>query len=128
MRLFFTAAGYGQYLHRFSCVYRENVPGSAFQVWTRESAAQTARRAATVTEMLRDVDAYAQRRYSDELKPLIDRYLYVELWNTDAKRPFDNPALKARYKALPFKQKLIYRAKRLAPRRIVDAAKRLIKS
>lgn len=41
MRLYFTALGSGEYLHRYACVYRENVPGSAFQVWKKENAVRT---------------------------------------------------------------------------------------
>ncbi|MDD3333967.1 MAG: glycosyltransferase [Eubacteriales bacterium] len=126
MRLFFTAAGYGMYLHRFTCVYRENVAGSAFQVWTKESAALTARRAATVTEMLRDVDEYSRHRYTPQVRKLMDRYLYVELWNTDQAAPLKNPDLQRAYRQLTATQKLKYHLKRLLPRRFVDGLKRIV--
>lgn len=128
MRLFFTAAGYGRYLERSTCVYRQNVPGSAFQVWTKESARQTARRAATVSEMLKDVDAFTNGRYAEALKPLKERYWFVELWNTDAKRPLSRPELKGVYQRLPLQKKAVYRLKRLLPRRVIDGLKRSIAS
>lgn len=124
MRLYFTALGYGQYLHRFSCVYRENVPGSAFQVWRRETADRTARRAASVTDMLDEVDEMTGGVYRAGLKPLRDRYLFVELWNTEERRPAHQKELRRVLKELPLRRKCIYGAKRLLPRPWIDALKK----
>lgn len=126
MRLFFTAAGYGAYLHRYTCVYRENVPGSAFQVWTKEGAAQTAHRAATVSEMLSDVNAYTDGRYAAQVNKLRDTYLYVQLWNTDMAHPLGEPELARVYHALPLAQRMKYRLKRALPRQAIDGLKRLL--
>ncbi len=128
MRLFFTALGYGQYLHRFSCAYRQNVAGSAFAVWSRESAEKTAARAATVSDMLRDVDEMTKKKYTSEVSRLRDRYLYVELWNTQAKHPLKSAEMKRIYRALPLKRRVIWRLKRVMPRRLTDFVKGLAKA
>ncbi len=124
MRLYFTALGSGEYLHRYACVYRENVPGSAFQVWKKENAVRTARRAASVVDMLDEVDEMTGGRYRAGLAPLRDRYLFVELWNTDEKHPAHQADLRRVRRQLPLKQKCVYAAKHLLPRRWIDALKR----
>lgn len=127
MRLYFTSEGYGHYLHTFSCLYRQNVPTSAFQVWRKENAEKTARRAASVVEMLNDVDARTHHRYTEGLTPMRDTYLFVELWNTTEKNPLSRSDLKRVYQNLPLKKKLIWRLKRMLPRSVIDFAKRLLK-
>ena len=126
MRLFFTAAGYGYYLHRFTCAYRENVSGSAFAVWSKEGAQQTAARAATVSEMLADVDEWTKKKYTIQVSHLRDHYLFVELWNTRDRHVLRSPDLRRVYRALPLKRRLLWRLKRAAPRKLVDAAKRVL--
>lgn len=126
MRLMFTALGWGQYLHRFSCVYRENVSGGAFSVWSKEGADNTARRAATVSEMLRDVDEMTEKKYTVEVNRLRDRYLYVELWNTSAKSPLKSADMRRVYRSLPLKRRLIWRVKRALPARLANRLRGLI--
>ena len=127
MRLYFTSEGYGRYIHMNSCLYRQNVAGSAFQVWRKESAEKTARRAATVSEMIRDLDERTGGKYMQEMQPLLDRYLFVELWNTTADKPLQNPELRRVFRALPLKQRLTWRLKRALPRPLIDGVKRILK-
>ena len=100
------------------------VPGSAFQVWKKENADRTARRAASVVDMLDEVDEMTGGRYRAGLAPLRDRYLFVELWNTDEKHPAHQADLRRVRRQLPLKQKCVYAAKHLLPRRWIDALKR----
>jgi glycosyltransferase involved in cell wall biosynthesis len=127
MRLYFTSEGYGRYIHMNSCLYRQNVAGSAFQVWRKESAEKTARRAATVSEMIRDLDERTGGKYREEMQPLLDRYLFVELWNTTAKKPLQNPELRRVFQALPLKKRIVWRVKRTLPRPLIDGVKRILK-
>ena len=83
-----------------------------------------ARRAASVVDMLDEVDEMTGGRYRDGLAPLRDHYLFVELWNTEEKRPAHQADLRRVRRALPLKQKCAYAAKRLLPRRWIDALKR----
>lgn len=124
MRLYFTSEGYGRYLHTFSCLYRQNVSGSAFQVWKKESAEKTARRAASVSEMLDDLNLRTGGRYEAGLQPLKDRYLFVEMWNTTEKKPLSRPELLRAYKAMPASQRLRWQLKRILPRKLIDFAKK----
>ena len=128
MRMYFTSEGYAHYLHLFSCLYRENVSGSAFQVWKKESAEKTVRRAASAAEMLDDVDRRTGSRFKAELQPIKDRFLFVELWNTTEKKPLSRPEMRRVYKALPAKQRLRWRLKRLLPRKLIDFAKKFCPS
>ena len=100
------------------------MPGSAFQVWTKESAAAVAARAATVVEMLSDAAAFAGLEKPVALEALRNHYLYVQLWNAGEKRPLKNPALRERYKALSLRQKLTFHLKRALPRGLVDGLKK----
>ena len=63
-------------------------------------------------------------RYRAGLAPLRDHYLFVELWNTEEKHPAHQADLRRVRRALPLKQKCAYAAKRLLPRRWIDALKR----
>lgn len=125
LRLFMTALGYGQYLHRFSVVYRQNVSVGAFSVWSREGAQKTAARAASVSDMLGDVDELTKKKYTVEVSRLRDRYLFVELWNTQAKRPLQNAELNRVYRALPLERRAAWRLKRALPRGLWARLKRL---
>ncbi|MEG1775696.1 MAG: glycosyltransferase [Clostridia bacterium] len=124
LRLFCTAAGLGLYQHAFTCVYRENVPGSAMNAWSREEAARVSARAASVAEMLLDVDEFSQMKYTKQVGRFRDWYLYVLLWNAPDGSALKNADCKRVYAALPIAQRIRYRLKRLLPRSWINAAKR----
>lgn len=124
LRLFCTAAGYGFYQHAFTCVYRENVAGGAMSRWSADGAARVSARAASVAEMLADVDEFSQKRYTEQIGRFRDWYLYVMLWNAPTQAALADRDAKRVYAALPLKQRIKFRLKHLLPRGLIDALKR----
>lgn len=105
LRMFCTAAGYGVYLHAFTCVYRENVAGGAMSGWSREGSARAHSRvfdrAQSVAEMLSDVDEWSEKKYTEPIGRFRDWYLYVMLFNAPLREVLQNADVKRVYQALP---------------------------
>ena len=59
MKLFLTAAGHAWYEHMYGCTYRENVSGSAMQIWKKEKRDQLYHRCQTVVDMVEDVNVFS---------------------------------------------------------------------
>lgn len=114
LRLFLTAAGYGVYLHAFTCVYRENVRTGAMSQWSRETGVRVYERSRSVADMLQDVDGFAKKRYTVEVGRFRDWYLYVMLWNAPTSKVLLEPDARRVYRALPLSKRLKYRLKQLA--------------
>ncbi len=115
MKLFFTAAGYAHYVHALSCVYRANFPGSAMSQWSAEDGPKTAKRCLTVLDMLDDVDEFSQKRYTDDLDAVRRHYCQTALLAEPRGECLKRDDMRAAYHALPFKDKLIFTAKRTLP-------------
>lgn len=116
MKLFFTAAGYAHYVHAFTCVYRANFPGSAMAQWSAEDGRKTAQRCLTVLEMLDDVDRFSQKQYSAELNAVRLHYCQTALLADPGGAWLKREDMRAAYRGLPLKEKLIFTAKRTLPR------------
>ena len=116
LRMFCTAAGYGVYQHERTCVYRENVIQGTMSKWAKEDSAWAFERAKSVAAMLRDVDEFSKKRYTEQVNRFRDWYLYVMLWNGPATRVLDDPELLRVYRAQPPGKRARFRLKRLARR------------
>jgi len=106
MRLFLTAAGYAWYEHIFGCVYRENVSGSAMQIWKKESRDQLYRRCQTVVDMVEDVDEYSKRTAANDLQMLKDHYLWVMAHNAPDLKTLMSGETGRVWRTLPLKERL----------------------
>ena len=113
LRLYMTAAGCGAYLHAFTCLYRENVRTGAMSQWSREAGLRVYERSRSVADMLRDVDEFSQKRYTEQVGRFRDWYIYVMLWNAPHARALDDPDARRVYRALPVRLRAKYRLKRL---------------
>lgn len=113
LRLFMTAAGYGAYLHAYTCVYRENVQNGAMSQWSREAGKRVYERSQSVAEMLTDVDEFAKKRYTEQVGRFRDWYIYVMLWNAPSMRVLREPDARRVYRALPVARRMKYRLKHL---------------
>ena len=112
LRMFATATGYAIYLPDKTCTYRENVPQSAMQIWSLESADRVSERAKTVKDMLKDVDIYSKQKYHKDINEFRDWFAFVMLLNaTSVDVLEDSDALRI-YKQLPLSKRIRFRLKK----------------
>ncbi len=81
MKLFLTAAGHAWYEDVIGCVYRENVAGSAMQIWKKEKRDLLFKRCQTVVDMVEDVNDYSHGTAQAGLYTVRDHYLWVMAHN-----------------------------------------------
>lgn len=115
MKLYLTAAGHAWYEAMHGCVYRENVAGSAFQVWKKEKRDQLYARCQTVVEMVEDVDRYSNGRAHESLQAVKEHYLWVMVHNAPSLRTLRSGAVGARLRSLPFAERLRCQIRLLLP-------------
>ena len=106
MKLYLTAAGHAWYEDIEGCVYRENVPTSAFQVWKKEKRDQLFERCQSVVQMVEDVNVYSGGVAQESLYAVRDHYLTVMAHNAPDLKTLMSGQLGKVYKALPIKEKL----------------------
>ncbi len=115
MKLYLTAAGHAWYEHMYSCVYRENVSGSAFQIWIKEKRDQLYARCATVAEMVEDVNHYSQGRAQEALFAVRDHYLRVMAHNAPSLPALTRGQVGRVYRAMPLQERLRCRLRLTLP-------------
>ena len=104
MKLFLTAAGSAYYLNRCTCVYRENVPTSAFQVWKKEKRDQVFTRSQTAVRLCDDVEEFSAGAGHEGLESLRKYHFTVMAHNApDLKTLFTGRLGKA-FRRLPLKE------------------------
>lgn len=121
MKLFLTAAGSAYYVAQQSCVYRENVAGSAFQVWKKEKRSQLYTRCETVVDMLEDVDAYSDGRAHDALWQQRVHYLNVMAHNAPSLKQLHHGRLGEHFCTLPLRERCVCTARLLLPQKLAQA-------
>ena len=106
MKLYLTAAGHAWYEDTLGCVYRENVPTSAFQVWKKEKRDQLFARCQTVVEMVEDVNRYSGGTAQEELYAVRDHYLWIMAHNAPDLKTLKSGQLDRLYRSLPIRERL----------------------
>ncbi|MBP3644874.1 MAG: glycosyltransferase [Clostridia bacterium] len=106
MKLFLTAAGHAWYEHLFGCVYRENVSGSAMQIWKKEKRDQLYHRCQTVVDMVEDVNQYSKGTAQEGLYTVRDHYLWVMVHNAPDLKALTTGLVGHRWRRLPLKERL----------------------
>ena len=106
MKLYFTAAGHAWYEHMHSCVYRENVAGSAMQIWKKEKRDLLFRRCQTVVDMVEDVNVYSRGEAQEGLYAVRDHYLWVMAHNAPDFKSLLTGLVGWRWRQLPFMERL----------------------
>lgn len=121
MKLFLTAAGHAWYEHVFGCVYRENVSGSAMQIWKKEKRDKLYRRCATVVEMVEDVNQFSGGRAQEALYEAVrDHYLWVMAHNAPDLRALTTGQVGRVFWKLPLKEKLRCSMRLMLPSALVQ--------
>lgn len=106
MRLFLTAAGHAWYEHLYACTYRENVSGSAMQIWKKEKRDLLYRRCQSVVDMVNDVDDYSRGTASAGLQTIRDHYLWVMAHNAPDLKTLVSGEVGRVWRTLPAKERL----------------------
>jgi len=106
MRLFLTAAGHAWYENIHGCVYRENVSGSAMQIWKKEKRDQLYLRCESVVDMVGDVDEYSRHTAGAELQQIKDHYLWVMAHNAPDLKSLMSGDVGRVWRSLPIKERL----------------------
>ena len=106
MKLFLTAAGHAWYEHVYGCTYRENVSGSAMQIWQKEKRDQLYVRCQSVVEMVDDVDTYSRHTASAGLQVVKDHYLWVMAHNAPDLKSLMTGDVGRIWRGLPLKERL----------------------
>ena len=106
MKLFLTAAGHAWYEHVYGCVYRENVAGSAMQIWKKEKRDRLYRRCQTVVDMVEDVNSLSEGRAQEGLYTVSDHYLWVMAHNAPDLKSLTTGLVGWRWRRLPLKERL----------------------
>lgn len=115
MKLYLTACGHAWYEHLYGCVYRENVSGSAMQIWQREDRAKLYRRCQTVVEMVEDVNRFSHGTAEEGLGRVRDHYLWVMAHNAPSLRELRSGEVGRVYRTLPLRERLRCAGRLLLP-------------
>lgn len=116
MRLFLTAAGHAWYEHLYACTYRENVSGSAMQIWKKEKRDLLYRRCQSVVDMVNDVDDYSRGAASAGLQTIRDHYLWVMAHNAPDLKTLVSGEVGRIWRTLPAKERLRCAVRLMLPR------------
>ena len=120
MKLFLTAAGHAWYEHMFSCVYRENVSGSAMQIWKKEKRDQLYHRCQTVVDMVEDVNRYSNGTAQEGLYTVRDHYLWVMVHNAPDLKALTTGLVGQRFWKLPFGERLRCAVRLMIPQKLAQ--------
>lgn len=126
MKLFLTAAGHAWYEHMYGCTYRENVSGSAMQIWKKEKRDQLYKRCQSVVDMVNDVDEYSRHTASAGLQTVKDHYLWVMAHNApDLKSLFSGEVGRV-WRSLPVKERLRCAVRLMLPQKLAARLAQMI--
>lgn len=106
MKLYLTACGHAWYEHVLGCVYRQNVSGSAMQIWQREDRARLYARCRSVVEMAEDVNRFSHGEAEEALQKLKDHYLRIMAHNAPDLRTLREGDVGRVYRSLPALERL----------------------
>jgi len=118
MKLYLTAAGHAWYEHLYGCVYRENVSGSAMQIWKKEKRDQLYHRCQTVVDMVNDVDAFSNHTAAEGLNVVKNHYLWVMAHNAPTLRALATGEVGRVWRTLPFKERLRCAVRLMLPKKL----------
>ena len=127
MKLYLTAAGHARYINIAGSVYRENVAGSAFQVWKSEDRAKLFARCESVVGMVSDVDAYSKGTAHEALEEIRHHYLTVMAHNAPDLNTLKNGELGEVFRSLPPSEQLRCSMKLILPERVSEAVSAVLK-
>lgn len=126
MKLYLTACGHAWYEHVYGCTYRENVSGSAMQIWKKEKRDQLYKRCASVVEMVDDVDRFSGRTATEGLQVVKDHYLWVMAHNAPALKDLLTGEVGRVWRGLPLKERARCAGRLLMPKGLAARVGRIL--
>lgn len=105
LKLYLTACSHAWYEHAYTCTYRENVSGSAMQIWKKEQRNKLYARCQSVVEMVNDVDRFSQGAAKAGLSTVRDHYLWVMAHNAPNLKVLFTGDVGRVYRTLPIKER-----------------------
>ena len=120
MKLYLTACGHAWYEHVYGCTYRENVAGSAMQIWKKEKRDQLYKRCGTVVEMVNDVDRFSHGTATAGLNVVKEHYLWVMAHNAPSLRELTHGEVGRVWRKLPLKERARCAVRLMLPRMISE--------
>jgi len=120
MKLYLTACGHAWYEHMYACTYRENVSGSAMQIWKKEKRDLLYKRCKSVVDMVDDVDRFSRFTATEGLKTVRDHYLWVMTHNAPSLKELFSGDVYRMYKTLPLKERLRCSVRLMLPRKLAE--------
>lgn len=124
MQLYLTALGYAYYMNDKTCVYRENVPGSAVTTWKMESRKKAYSRLEQGLTMLADLDELTCGRYSKGIAVIERRFIRDLLYNATTLQVLKNEKYRTVFDTLSLQKRLKIVVKILLPEWFVVVVKR----
>ena len=123
-RLYFTSFGYSYFLNDKTCVYRENVPGSAMTTWKREKRSAIYDRSKKIVDMIERVDKFSEEKHSYALRKIQDIHIGAMLSNATSKDVFNDLRCRRVFAEYSLVQKIKIRVKILIPDVILNRCHR----
>ncbi len=114
-RLYATACGYSYYLKDKTCVYRQNVPGSAMTRWKKYTKRQMYVHNQRIVNMILKLNELFDGKYEAAVEKISYRYIRGLLFSASSFKVFKSDINKRVYKTLAFSQKVKCVVKILTP-------------
>lgn len=118
MKLFLTAGGHAWYEQIYGCTYRENVSGSAMQIWKKEKRDQLYIRCQSVVEMVDDVDEYSRHTATAGLQTIKEHYLWVMAHNAPNLKSLMTGEVGRIWRGLPAKERMRCAVRLILPQKL----------
>ena len=120
MKLYLTACGNAWYEHLYGGTYRENVSGSAMQIWKKEKRDQLYRRCGTVVEMVNDVDRFSHGTATAGLNVVKEHYLWVMAHNAPTLKQLTHGDVGRVWRRLPPKERMRCALRLMLPKKLAE--------
>ena len=120
MKLYLTACGHAWYEHVYGCTYRENVAGSAMQIWKKEKRDQLYKRCGTVVEMVNDVDRFSHGTATAGLNVVKEHYLWVMAHNAPSLGELTRGEVGRVWRKLPLKERIRCAVRLMLPKALAE--------
>ena len=125
MRLYMTALGYAYYMNDKTCVYRENVLGSATTRWRLESREKACNRLEKTLNMLADLNEFTRGEFTKGIAVFERKCIYSLLYNATTLQILKVEKYRTVFDTLSLHEKVKIVVKSLLPEWFVVMVKRI---
>lgn len=115
IRLYLTSYGYAYYINDKTCVYRQNVQGSAMSGWKKQDRKAKYIHSELIVNMITKLDRLTEGKHSEGLYKCNYPYVCALLYSSTGFKALQNPLYKKVYKSFTLSRKLKFTIKALTP-------------